>query len=80
MTSSSRKSIPLLGSLIAAGLGLLFTLPMHYQPPVAWSESYIFGYNNRLGEAIFIAMVLLVWILAKARRISWPAGAPSRPR
>lgn len=69
----------LLGSVLAVGLAVVFWLPTRFPPPVAWSDSYIFEFNNRLCEALFLVLALIFWLVGKARRLQWPAS-PLRDR
>ena len=65
----------LLGTIAVVGLALVYWLPTRFPPPIAWSDSYIFEYNNRIAEVLFIALAATVWLTAKARGLHWPQAA-----
>ena len=50
---------------LVVGLLLVFWIPTLFPPPLASSESYLFGFNNRLCELIFGVLVFTVAVLVK---------------
>lgn len=54
------------------GLLLVFFLPTRFPPPPAFSESYLFGFNNHLCEILFGALLIAVAVLTKLGRLRLP--------
>ena len=56
------------------GLFLIFWLPYRVPVAMAWSDSYLFGYNNRAGEALFLALAVCLGAIAKVGGLVLPTG------
>ena len=50
---------------LAVGLLCIFRIPYFVPVPLAWSDSYLFGYNNRTGEGLFLLLAVLLGLIAK---------------
>jgi hypothetical protein len=58
--------------MVIAGLAAVFYLPIVLPVSPVDSESYLFGYNNRAGAALFILLLASLALYVKRSRLSLP--------
>lgn len=68
MTRSAALSRTLLPLYVCAALALIFHVPTRFANRYAISDSYIFGYNNRVGIILLVIFALNVGLLVRAAR------------
>jgi hypothetical protein len=73
---NSRQWWIMLVATISIGLGLVFWLPTQCPPPLAYSDSYLFGFNNHLCQLLFVLVLACIAILTKVGglQLSAPHG------
>jgi hypothetical protein len=57
----------------------IFYLPYFFPSPPAASSSYLFGYNNKIGIALLLALTAVGVILTSGLRLNFPDASNSRP-
>lgn len=66
---------------IGASLFLIFYLPHFFPVPVSGSDSYMFGYNNRVGIILFLLLCVIgaFWTRGLNLNLSSPQTSPKIP-
>ena len=59
---------------IVVGLSIAFWLPNRFTPPPVDSDSYLFGFNNRLCQLILFLTLTCVAVLTMLGKLSYPSS------